>query len=127
MICRPFSFSVAIGLMLLSGLAAHAAEDKQTAKVYGEWKILVKCDKGPEYESLIKSEGLSLFRQAGGRMVGWWKTLVGNLYEHVTIWEYDDMAAFERAIGILGSEPKFAKFVAKRIRCLPVRRAASSA
>ena len=47
-------------------------------------------------------------------MVGWWKTLVGNLYEHVTIWEYDDMTAFERAIGILGSEPKFAKFVAQR-------------
>ena len=34
-------------------------------------------------------------------MVGWWKTLIGDLYEHVTIWEYDDMAAFERAIQFL--------------------------
>ena len=114
MTSRRFSASVVIGLLLLSGLPARAAEDKQTAKVYGEWRILVKCDKGPEYESLIKQDGLPLFRQAGGRMVGWWKTLVGNLYEQVTIWEYDDMAAFERAIGILGNEPKFAKFVARR-------------
>ena len=29
-------------------------------------------------------------------MVGWWTTLIGNLYEHVTIWEYDDMAAFRK-------------------------------
>jgi type 1 glutamine amidotransferase/glyoxylase-like metal-dependent hydrolase (beta-lactamase superfamily II) len=114
MTCRRLSSSVVIGLLLISGLRNLAADDKQTAKVYGEWKILVKCDKGPEYDSLIKKEGLPLFRQAGGRMVGWWKTLVGNLYEQVTIWEYDDMAAFERAIGILGGEPKFAKFVAQR-------------
>ena len=83
-------------------------------KVYGEWRIGVKPDKGPEYDKLIETAGLPLFRQAGGRMVGWWKTLVGNLYEHVTIWEYDDMAAFEKAVGFLGSEKKFADFVAKR-------------
>src|SRR5580698_10497367 len=114
MTCRPFFSSVVFCLLLLSGLPVRAADQKQTAKVYGEWKILVKCDKGPEYDALIKREGLPLFRQAGGRMVGWWKTLVGNLYEQVTIWEYDDMTAFERAIGILGGEPKFAKFVEKR-------------
>jgi type 1 glutamine amidotransferase len=83
-------------------------------KIYGEWRIAVKPDKGADYDKLIETEGLPLFKQSGGRMVGWWKTLVGNLYEHVTIWEYDDMAAFEKAIGILGSEKKFAAFVAKR-------------
>src|SRR5258708_2614018 len=54
------------------------------------------------------------FRQAGGGMVGWWKTLVGSPYEHVTNWEYDDMAAFEKAVGFLGGDKKFADFVAKR-------------
>jgi type 1 glutamine amidotransferase len=83
-------------------------------RVYGEWRIRVKPDKGPEYNRLIEQSGLPLFREAGGRMVGWWNTLIGDLYEHVTIWEYDDMAAFERAIQFLGKNPSFARFVAAR-------------
>src|SRR5262249_26046067 len=63
-------------------------------KVYGEWLIRPRPDKGGDYNRLIEQRGLALFRAAGGRMVGWWTTLIGNLYEHVTIWEYDDMAAF---------------------------------
>lgn len=114
--------SILTGVICLLCLIATqlSAQDKPpgptgtTGKVYGEWKILVKPDKGTEYDKLIEAEGLPLFRAAGGRMVGWWKTLVGNLYEHVTIWEYDDMAAFEKAVVYLGSEPKFAAFVAKR-------------
>ncbi len=94
---------------------AESADGTRTGKkVYGEWRILIKPDKGQEYNALIKSRGLPLFRQAGGRMVGWWTTLVGNLYEQVTIWEYDDMAAFERAIGFLGHNKGFAEFVALR-------------
>ena len=83
-------------------------------RVYGEWRIRVKPDKGPDYNRLIEQSGLPLFREAGGRMVGWWNTLIGDLYEHVTIWEYDDMAAFERAIGFLSKNPAFARFVAAR-------------
>jgi type 1 glutamine amidotransferase len=85
-----------------------------SGKVYGEWRIRVKPDRGADYDRLIETEGLPLFREAGGRMVGWWKTLVGNLYEQVTIWEYDDLAAFESAVGFLGGETRFARFVAQR-------------
>ena len=52
---------------------------------------------GVTRDQLIEQKGLPLFRAAGGRMVGWWNTLIGDLYEHVTIWEYDDMAAFQKA------------------------------
>jgi type 1 glutamine amidotransferase len=90
------------------------AGGNETKLVYGEWRIRVKPDQGPAYESLIQKSGLPLFRQAGGRMVGWWKTLVGDLYEHVTIWEYDDMAGFEKAIGFLSKNADFARFVAAR-------------
>jgi type 1 glutamine amidotransferase len=83
-------------------------------RVYGEWRIRVKPDKGPDYNRLIEQSGLPLFREAGGRLVGWWNTLIGDLYEHVTIWEYDDMAAFERAIGFLSKNSAFARFVAAR-------------
>jgi type 1 glutamine amidotransferase len=86
----------------------------QPSRVYGEWRIRVKPDKGPEYNRLIEQSGLPLFREAGGRMVGWWNTLIGDLYEHVTIWEYDDMVAFERAIQFLSKNSAFAKFVAAR-------------
>jgi hypothetical protein len=84
------------------------------ARAYGEWRIHVRPDKGSEYARLIESKGLPLFREAGGRMVGWWTTLVGDLYEHVTIWEYDDMTAFERAGAFLGKDKRFAEFVALR-------------
>jgi NIPSNAP len=83
-------------------------------RVYGEWWIRVKPDKGPDYNRLIEQSGLPLFREAGGRLVGWWNTLIGDLYKHVTIWEYDDVAAFERAIGFLSTNPAFAQFVAPR-------------
>src|SRR6476659_2760723 len=84
------------------------------ARVYGEWRIRIKPDRGDAYGQLIEKSGLPLFREAGGRMVGWWKTLVGDLYEHVTLWEYDDMAAFEHAIGFLAKSPAFAGFVSAR-------------
>jgi type 1 glutamine amidotransferase len=84
------------------------------ARAYGEWRIRVRPDQGPAYDSLIEKSGLPLFRQAGGRMVGWWKTLIGDLYEHVTIWEYDNMAAFEKAVQFLGKSADFARFVAAR-------------
>src|SRR6185312_11253560 len=96
--------------------ASPASKDQQPegGKVYGEWIIVVRPDKGKEYNQLIETEGLALFREAGGRMVGWWTTAIGDLYEQVTLWEYDGMAAFERAGQILGKNDRFAKFVAKR-------------
>jgi type 1 glutamine amidotransferase len=90
------------------------AADTAPARVYGEWLIRIKPDQGPAYNRLIEQSGLPLFREAGGRMVGWWKTMIGDLYEHVTIWEYDDMAAFERAGQFLSTNAAFARFVAAR-------------
>lgn len=109
-------------LPLLPMMSAAVAEETQagatarpaSGKVYGEWRIQIRPDRGPKYQRLIEQEGLPLFREAGGRMVGWWTTLVGDLYEHLTIWEYDDMAAFERAVGSLGKSEAFARFVSQR-------------
>src|SRR5262249_61323084 len=73
-----------------------AEKSAAATKVYGEWLIRPRPDKGAEYNRLIEQRGLPLFRAAGGRMVGWWTTLIGNLYEHVTLWEYDEMAALQQ-------------------------------
>src|SRR4029077_8919730 len=111
----PAPLFVLIGLLCQSAILR--AEDKNApapAKVYGEWLIRPRPDKGTEYRKLIEEKGLPLFREAGGRMVGWWNTLVGDLYEQVTIWEYDDMAAFGRAVQFLGKDERFARFVAAR-------------
>jgi hypothetical protein len=107
----------------LLGSAHAAAGDGQkpakgpasgAARVYGEWHIRPRPDKGAEYTRLIERQGLPLFREAGGRMVGWWTTLVGDQYEHVTVWEYDDMAAYEKAVGRLGASERFKQFAARR-------------
>jgi hypothetical protein len=97
----------------------HAAdpatqEEQNASRAYGEWRIQIRPDQLDEYAALIESNGLPLFRAAGGRMVGWWKTFVGDLYEHVTIWEYDSLAAFEQAAGKLGVDKRFAEFVKLR-------------
>jgi len=107
---------VAVVVLTAPPLDVVRADENQdpSKRVYGEWLIRVKPDQGKAYNQLIEREGLPLFREAGGRMVGWWNTLVGDLYEHVTIWEYDDMAAFEKAIGFLGGNERFARFVAQR-------------
>jgi len=97
--------------LLFGGSAAGAPAG---GPVYGEWRIRVKPDRGPDYAKLIEEKGLPLFQEAGGRMVGWWTTLIGDLYEHVTIWEYDGMPAFEKAVGFLGKDERFAKFVSLR-------------
>jgi hypothetical protein len=94
--------------------SARSAPGRESSLIYGEWRIRVRPDQGPAYNRLIEQSGLPLFRAAGGRMVGWWNTLIGDLYEHVTIWEYDNLAAFERAIQFLDKDPAFARFVAAR-------------
>jgi len=108
-----------IGLVSVCLLEITPAKDERPASshgnaVYGEWLIRVRPDMGPEYNRLIEQKGLALFRAAGGRMVGWWNTLIGDLYEHVTIWRYDDMAAFEKAVEFLSKNEQFAEFVALR-------------
>src|SRR5438128_277891 len=92
----------------------QSQQQAPTTKVYGEWRIRPRPDKGTQYKQLIESKGLPLFREGGGRMLGWWNTLVGNLYEHVTIWEYDDMAAYQKAAEYLGKNERFARFVSLR-------------
>jgi type 1 glutamine amidotransferase len=86
----------------------------RAARVYGVWHIRPRPDKGAEYNRLIERQGLPLFREAGGRMVGWWTTLVGDLYEQVTLWEYDDMGAYEKAVAQLGGSERFKQFAARR-------------
>ncbi|MEX0677379.1 MAG: ThuA domain-containing protein [Pirellulales bacterium] len=108
--------------LLVVSLATTLRADEKTApekhpasdKVYGEWLIRVKPDQVAAYNELIERQGLPLFRAAGGRMVGWWTTLVGDLYEQVTIWEYDSLAAFEKAVASLGGNERFAAFAKLR-------------
>ncbi|MGH9363238.1 MAG: NIPSNAP family protein [Thermoanaerobaculia bacterium] len=94
--------------------SAAPAPPPAGAKVYGEWSIRVRPDKGKQYEQLIREQGLPLFRESGGRMVGWWTTVIGDLYEHLTIWEYDGMAAFEKQGELLSKDERFARFVEAR-------------
>ncbi len=133
MMRRAFATAFGVGVLILAVSLPMAGPDQgqeevgakqggvqpaggqaPAGKVYGEWAIRVKPDQGSEYGKLIQEKGLPLIREAGGRMVGWWKTLIGDLYEQVTIWEYDGMPAFEKAIGFLGNNGQFHQFVGLR-------------
>ncbi|MBX9788223.1 MAG: NIPSNAP family protein [Pirellulales bacterium] len=93
---------------------AARADQPAAPRAYGQWRIQIKPDQLDEYAKLIETKGLPLFRVAGGRVVGWWRTMVGDLYEHVTIWEYDNLAAFEQAGQKLGGDQRFAEFAKLR-------------
>src|SRR5262245_24099088 len=110
----PAAFFLARSRLLADTEPARKEQPAATGKIYGEWRIRVRPHKGAEYRRLIARRGLPLFRKAGGRMVGWWNTQVGDLYEQTTIWEYDNMAAFARVGEILGKDEDFARFVARR-------------
>lgn len=104
---------------LASATPTALADDppKQAAvanKVYGEWRIQIRPDRGADYNRLIEHQGLPLFREAGGRMVGWWTTVAGDLYEHVTIWEYDGLDAYQRFLEKLIKDEGFARFATQR-------------
>jgi type 1 glutamine amidotransferase len=110
----PAAFILAWNRLPADTEPARKEQPAATGKIYGEWRIRVRPHKGAEYRRLIARRGLPLFRKAGGRMVGWWNTQVGDLYEQTTIWEYDNMAAFARVGDILGKNEDFARFVARR-------------
>lgn len=81
--------------------------------VYGHWSVKIKPGMEQAYEDLIETEGLPLFRQ-NAKMVGWWKTLIGDLYEQITIWEYDDISTFENGIKASANNKAFQRFARER-------------
>jgi hypothetical protein len=48
---------------------ARPVHDAGANRVYGEWRIQVKPDNGPDDNKLIEQSGLPLFREADGRLV----------------------------------------------------------
>ncbi len=52
-----------------SAQAGAEAAVEESRKVYGEWRIHVRPDKGSDYNRLIEEKGRPLFREADGRMV----------------------------------------------------------
>ena len=107
------TLSAILAIALIVSFAAPASA--QT--VYGQWQINVKPGMMNEYEQLIIGEGLPLFKQ-NARLVGWWKTLIGDLYQMTTIWEYDSIADFENGVRAAGNDPAFQSFAAKRDKLL---------
>ena len=75
----PFLLALAVLVWPARGderqVPTNPKPDAIASRVYGEWRIRVRPDKGPDYNRLIEQSGLPLFREAGGRMVGWWNTL----------------------------------------------------
>lgn len=109
--------SAMVAIASSAGIALADDQPKQANaahKVYGEWRIQVRPDRGADYNRLIEQQGLPLFREAGGRMVSWWTTVAGDLYEHVTIWEYDGLDAYQRFLKNLGNDERFGRFAAQR-------------
>lgn len=102
--------SALIILVLFLSLSTNTFAQK---KVYGHWSIKVVPGMEQAYYDLIATEGLPLFK-GNSEMVGWWKTLIGNLYEMITIWEYKDITTFENGIKTSADNKMFQRFARER-------------
>ncbi len=103
---------ILVGVLIVFQSVPSAAQ-----MVFGEWRINVKPGMMKEYEQLIIDEGLPLFKK-NARMVGWWKTLIGDLYQMTTIWEYDSIADFEEGVRAAENDAAFQRFAEKRDKLL---------
>ena len=70
--------------------APGAEEAAAAKKVYGEWRIRLRPESEADYNKLIEEQGLALYTEAGGRLMGWWHAYAGGPQEQVTIWEFDE-------------------------------------
>ena len=103
-------FMVAVVVGLIAGMSTSIFAQ---GKVYGHWSIKIKPGMEQAYEDHISKEGLPLFTQ-NARMVGWWKTMIGDLYEQITIWEYDNIDTFEKGVRASADNIQFQLFARKR-------------
>src|SRR2546426_405266 len=111
--------------------AATAAQNPapSSGKVYGEWFIRVKPDKGAEYSQLIQEKGLILFRDAGGRVgrrgeylrfmeravpllqkhgfrpVGPFETGVGRWSQVTYLFRYESLAERDQLMAAFAAQP----------------------
>lgn len=58
------------------------------------------------YEQIFASRVLPLIHEFGLRMVGIWRTVVGNAGEYLELWEFGSLAEFEREWKRLMNDPR---------------------
>lgn len=90
--------------------APGAEEAAAAKKVYGEWRIRLRPESEADYNKLIEEQGLALYTEAGGRLMGWWHAYAGGPQEQVTIWEFDDIGAYRTAMSALMKNDRYRQF-----------------
>ncbi|HLU99630.1 MAG TPA: NIPSNAP family protein [Acidobacteriota bacterium] len=65
----------------------------------------------PQYEQLFQQQVLPLIREKKLRLLGIWKTLVGDVGEYLELWQFDSLGEFEVKWPSLLEDPRFQELV----------------
>jgi hypothetical protein len=64
--------------------------------IYAETSATLVPGKMAEYQALVSKEVLPIWAKLGIKLVGSWHTTVGNTFETVALFAYDDMAQMQK-------------------------------
>ena len=71
-----------------------------------------------EYLALFEAEGLAVQQRILGRMVGYYRSELGELNQIVHLWAYIDLREREERRAVLLRDPQFAAYVQKMLPLL---------
>ncbi len=81
----------------------------------------LKPGKVPEYIEVVREVGLQIRKDHGGRLVGWYYTVMGEINQVIHIWAYEDLAHMEEVGKAFRSDPRWINEYVPRVEPLLVR------
>ena len=109
---KKFSFALLIlSGMLVLGYTGSTAQQK-SEKIYWMSYATVPLGKMSAYHKLEQEKLVPAREKAGYHYVAGWQTIVGEIEEVITVTEFDDMNAYQKARAALLSSPEWKAAIA---------------
>ena len=81
----------------------------------------LKPGKVPEYMAVVREVGLPIRRDHGGRLVGWYYSVMGEINQVIHIWAYEDFGQMEEEGKAFRGDPRWINEYVPRVEPLLVR------
>ncbi len=102
---KKFILCLSVIGVLLGTMHSNLLAQQPQAKVYWMITIEIPLAKLGEYHQLAAAELAPMQEKYGYKFIGSWQTIVGNIEQVISIAEFENMEAYNKARqGFLGSE-----------------------
>jgi len=102
---KNYFFFISVILIANLFIPNDALAQDKSEKVYWMITVEVPIGKLAEYQAFVQAELRPVQEKYGYKFIGSWQTIVGDIEEIISIAEFDNMEAYNKArISFLGSE-----------------------